>query len=98
MKIIDFHTHVYPDAIARKAADSVRDFYEGMGNPAVDGSVAGLLEKGKAVGTTHFVILPVAMRPDRTRHINDFILEQTAQYDDFIGFWHSPCQNGKHRR
>ena len=86
MKIIDFHTHVYPDAIARKAADSVRDFYEGMGNPDVDGSVDGLLEKGKAVGTTHFVILPVAMRPDRTRHINDFIIGQAQTHEEIYGF------------
>ena len=34
MKIIDIHTHIYPDDIARKATDSVREFY-GIG----DGSI-----------------------------------------------------------
>ena len=66
MKIIDFHTHVYPDAIAPKAAESVRTFY-GLGNPSMNGMVSTLLQEGKKVGTTQYVILPVAMRPERTR-------------------------------
>ena len=27
MKIIDIHTHIYPDDIAQKATDSIRDYY-----------------------------------------------------------------------
>ena len=27
MNIIDIHTHIYPEQIAVKAADSIRDFY-----------------------------------------------------------------------
>ncbi len=85
MEFIDFHTHVYPDAIAPKAADSIRVFY-GFGEKAMDGTVKTLLERGDAAGTHRFVILPVAMRPDRTRHINDFILEQLALEPRFFGF------------
>jgi len=86
LKFIDFHTHVYPDAIAAKAADSVRAFYDGCGNSAIHGTTKMLLERGTMAGTSQFVILPVAMRPDRVRHINDFILEQVAQEPRFIGF------------
>lgn len=85
MKIIDFHTHVYPDAIAPKAADSVRTFY-GLGNDSMNGMVSTLLDRGAAVGTTQYVILPVAMRPDRTRHINDFILDTLKDHPEFLGF------------
>ncbi|MBR2936983.1 MAG: amidohydrolase [Oscillospiraceae bacterium] len=85
MKFIDFHTHVYPDAIAPKAANSIREFYS-LGNDTMDGTVKMLLEKGAAAGTWRYVILPVAMRPDRTRHINDFILETLAQEPTFFGF------------
>ena len=85
MKFIDFHTHVYPDAIAPKAAESIRQFYS-LGNPSMDGTVDMLLQKGLAAGTTRFVILPVAMRPERTRHINDFILEQLKKEPRFFGF------------
>ena len=28
MTLIDIHTHIYPPAIARKAAASIREFYE----------------------------------------------------------------------
>ena len=41
MDFIDFHTHVYPDAIAPKAADSIRIFY-GFGEKAMDGTVKTL--------------------------------------------------------
>ena len=85
MEFIDFHTHVYPDAIAPKAADSIRVFY-GFGMEAMNGTVKTLLERGDIAGTHRFVILPVAMRPDRTRHINDFILEQVASEPRFFGF------------
>ena len=32
MKIIDIHTHVYPDPIAQKATDSIKDFYKLVGD------------------------------------------------------------------
>lgn len=85
MHFIDFHCHVYPDAIAPKAADSIRQFYH-LGEDAMDGRVATLLEHGTQAGVEEFVILPVAMRPDRTRHINDFIISQLAQQPRFYGY------------
>ena len=85
MKFIDFHTHVYPDAIAPKAADSIRIFY-GFGEKTMDGTIKTLLQQGDAAGTQQFVILPVAMRPDRVRHINDFILQAIAEEPRFFGF------------
>lgn len=85
MKLIDIHTHIYPPAIARKAAASIREFYQ-IGTDEMDGTADTLLEKGNEAGIDRFVILPVAMRPDRTRHINDFILEQVAAQPRFLGF------------
>ena len=85
LDFIDFHTHIYPEAIAAKAADNVRDFY-GFGNKEINGTPQMLLERGTAAGTHRFVILPVAVRPDRTRHINEFILSQVAQEPRFFGF------------
>ena len=86
MYFIDFHTHVYPDAIASKAADNVRQFYNGLGNPAIDGSVQTLLERGTKAGVEKFVILPVAVHPSRTRSINNFILEQVESQPRFFGY------------
>ncbi len=85
MKIIDFHTHVYPDAIARKAAGSICDFYalEGGG---MDGTVSTLLERGKAAGICQFVVLPVGLKPNHVGHINDFVAQQCALHPEFYGF------------
>lgn len=85
MHLIDVHTHVYPPAIARKAAASIRDFYQ-LGTDEMDGTSQTLLQKGNEAGIDRFVILPVAVRSDRTRHINDFILEEIAAQPRFIGF------------
>ena len=85
MRFIDIHTHVYPDAVAQKATDSIQDFYELSGG-GMNGTVSMLRDRGAEAGITEFVILPVSVTPERTRHINDFILQQTAQYEDFIGF------------
>ena len=86
MEIIDIHTHIYPDKIARKAADSVRDFYELEGSLKMDGTVEMLLEEGRKAGISRFVVLPVSNTPNRVRSINHFILEQTQLHDNFIGF------------
>ena len=85
MRFIDFHTHVYPDGIAMKAADHIREFY-GFGVPEINGTVDMLLERGTAAGTSEFVILPVATNPAKTRHVNDFILQAVAKEPRFYGF------------
>ena len=84
MKFIDMHTHVYPDAIAAKAARSIRNYYH-LGDD-MDGTIATLLERGSAVGVDHYLILPVAVKPDHVRSINRFTLEQTKEHAWFTGF------------
>ena len=85
MKLFDIHTHIYPAAIAAKAAASIREFYN-LDTHEMDGTADTLLAKGTQASIDRFLILPVAMRPDRTRHINDFILEQLALQPRFLGF------------
>ena len=85
MEIIDIHTHIYPDRIARKATDSVRDFYQIEGSN-MDGTVDMLLRRGEMAGISRYVVLPVSNTPNRVRSINSFILEQTHIHDNFIGF------------
>ncbi len=86
MRIIDFHTHIYPDSVAFKAADDVRAFYDGLGDETVDGRVQTLLEHADNAGITQMAVLPVATKPERTRHINEFILKQAAAQPRFYGF------------
>ena len=43
MKIIDIHTHVYPDKVARKATHSIEEFYQLEGSH-MDGTVEMLAD------------------------------------------------------
>ena len=83
MNIIDIHAHVYPDNIAYKAAESIRQYYQ-IGRD-MDGTPQMLMERGRQAGVTKFVILPVAIRADKVRSINDFIYQQTQEHDCFVG-------------
>lgn len=85
MQIIDIHTHIYPDKIAQKATDSVRDFYQVEGS-GMDGTVDLLLRQGAKAGISRYVVLPVSNTPGRVRSINSFILEQTQLHNCFVGF------------
>jgi predicted TIM-barrel fold metal-dependent hydrolase len=86
MKLIDIHTHIYPDEIAQKAADSIRDFYQIGGSSSTDGTVRMLLERGGQAGISQYVILPVAIRPDRVQGINNFIHQKAQEHDCMIPF------------
>jgi predicted TIM-barrel fold metal-dependent hydrolase len=86
MQIIDIHTHIYPEKIAKKATDSVRDFYQLEGSYDTDGTVEVLLRRGTEAGISRFVVLPVSNTPNRVRSINTFLLEQARTHDNFIGF------------
>ena len=85
MKLIDIHTHIYPGAIADKAAQSIRDFYclEGEG---MDGTADILLKQGRKAGITKYLILPVAVKPEQVSSINQYIYHQTQVQDCFLGF------------
>ena len=83
--VIDFHTHVYPEAIAQKAAHSIEDFYQ-LDGGGMDGTVETLLKRGKEAGISHYVVLPVGLKPTHVRHINEFAISQVAQHPEFTGF------------
>ena len=84
MKFIDMHTHVYPDPSAVKAAKSIRNYYH-LGDD-MDGTISTLLERGGAAGVYHYLILPVAVKPEHVYNINNFIQQTVQQYECFTGF------------
>lgn len=85
MKIIDIHTHIYPDGIARRATESIRDFYDIHGGKMV-GTSLELTERMKLAGIEKCVVLPVAIRPGRVCEINNFIVSELQNHPAFIGF------------
>ena len=84
MRIIDFHTHIYPPKIASKAVSSVGDFYNLKMHGR--GTAGDLIEQGKECGITSYVILPVAVTPHHVEHINNFAAEEVMQHPEFYGF------------
>ncbi len=85
MQIIDFHTHIYPNPIAHKATQSVRDFYHLKGCN-LDGTVEQLFKCGNEAGISRYVVLPVGLKPDHVAHINDYIFLQVQEHSEFVGF------------
>ena len=83
LQIIDFHTHIYPEAVARKAAQSVRDFYQ-IGSGGLSGTVDQLFKSMEQTGTSHSVALAVAIKPVGVDKINDFAASQMQKYPDKI--------------
>ncbi len=71
-RIIDMHTHIFPDALAPAAIAALVAKSEGF---AVyhDGTVAGLVEAMDRTGVDVSVVQPVATKPDQVRPINDWV-------------------------
>lgn len=84
MKIIDMHTHVYPDMIATKAAQNIRNYYHLGEN--MDGTISTLLDRGTQAGVSKYLILPVAVKPDHVHTINLFTRDQMQSHESFVGF------------
>ncbi len=84
MKIIDFHTHIYPESIAKKATNSICDFY-GL-QTKLTGTASVLLERGRKGGISGYVLLPVSVKPEQVHHINQFIAEEIIAHPEFFGF------------
>lgn len=84
--VIDAHCHIYPEAIAEKAAAATAHFYEGL--PAkCKGTVEVLLAEGDACGIDHFVVQSVATKWEQVKSINEFIAREVAKHPKrFTGF------------
>jgi uncharacterized protein len=82
MRIIDCHTHVFPDAIAPAAIASLEA--EGDVSAVYDGTVTGLLATMDRAGVAASVIQPVATKPSQVCSINDWAASVAGER--IIGF------------
>ena len=77
MKITDAHAHIFPEAIARKAAGAIGGFYDGV-EMWGDGTKEVLLANCGRAGVGRCFVHSVATSPKQVRHINDFIAQSAA--------------------
>ncbi len=76
MKLLDFHCHVFPGNIAKRATKAVADFYHtlhGRAAPTQSGSLEDVLLTQKEAGIDLTVLSSSATTPHQVRHINAFL-------------------------
>ncbi len=84
-KVYDFHVHIYPEKIARKAVESVGNYYL-IKMQCEDGTVDELKRRVEGSGITNSLVHSVAVAPRTVQSINNFISEQCAAHPEFVGF------------
>lgn len=69
-RLIDFHTHCFPDAIAHRVIAHLEQQAGGL-KPRTDGTLAATDALMREWGVSHYVIQNIATRPDQQQTIND---------------------------
>ncbi len=83
--IIDAHAHIFPEKIARKATDAIGKFYD-IEMECEEGLSSRLLESGKKIGVSRYLVSSAATTPEQVEHINEFIHAETKLHKEFVGF------------
>ena len=91
IRLIDFHTHAFPDGLAEKAitrllADVVKADMGFDENFYSDGTVKGLSENMSACGVDMSVLLPVATKPTQVEGTNRWAEEAAKETGNIIPF------------
>ena len=80
-KIIDAHTHVFPDKIAARVSENIGAFY-GL-DWFSEASASALLRAGEEIGTCHYLVCSTATVVGQVEHINDFIGTMAREHPEF---------------
>ena len=82
--IIDFHTHIFPDKIARASIESLSKC-SGI-TPHTDGTADGLRKSMEEGGVDLSVILPVVTRPSQFETVNRVAAEISEKGEGLLSF------------
>lgn len=84
-KVINAHCHIYPEKIASKAVDGIKDFYDL--DMSLSGKIDDLINDGSKVGVVHYLVHSVATTPKQVKSINEFISGEVNKHPElFTGF------------
>lgn len=84
LKIIDAHAHIFPKKIAERASKSIGKFY-GI-EMGYNGLVKTLLNNGKKIGVSKYLVCSSATRSGQVSEINDYVRSECDAHPEFIGF------------
>ncbi|MCR5231474.1 MAG: amidohydrolase family protein [Acholeplasmatales bacterium] len=83
-RVIDFHTHIFPDKIASKAIPILEA--NGHVKANTNGTLDGLLESMNNSCVDYSIALPVATSPNQVKSINDFAISVNNKTSKAISF------------
>ncbi|MBR5338436.1 MAG: amidohydrolase family protein [Lachnospiraceae bacterium] len=78
--IIDFHTHVFPETMAKRVVDNMAVATGIM--PYLDGSVGALTDSMARAGVDISILLPVLTKPSQYNTVNNYELSIAHEYEN----------------
>ena len=91
--IIDFHTHIWPDALAGRAMEKLTNASDAYFNPVTDGTLKSLLSRMDEWHIDYSVIQPVVTKSSQIKTVNEFAhsinndAELSKRFVSFGGLW-----------
>ena len=76
--IVDFHTHIFPDKIAKKTIEKLEDIANVKA--FTDGREVSLISSMEEAGVDLSLVLPVVTKPEQFVTINDFAARLNEKY------------------
>ena len=86
MRVIDMHTHIFPDKVARKATVATADYFRLPEPPNHYGTVDELSAALNGAGIAYAMVFSAATTEHQVEHINRYILSETQAHSQFL-----PC-------
>lgn len=77
-KIIDFHTHIFPEQIAGRTIEKLES--AAQVKACADGTLNGLRRSMERAGVQLSIILPVVTKPEQFFHVNQYADELNQEY------------------
>jgi len=78
MRYVDFHTHIFPDKVAKAAMDALAS-ESGRYRPCTDGTLQGLLESMRTADISASVVANIATKPSQMLPILDFCIKVKSE-------------------
>ncbi len=86
MRIIDAHTHIFPDSVAEKATVATAEYFDLPEPPNHHGTVRELDETLAQAGIDYALVFSAATSPRQVKSIHRFLYAQALEHPRFL-----PC-------
>jgi uncharacterized protein len=93
--IIDFHTHIFPDKIAKHAVEHLEKQSKSFAKAVFNGTLNGLLNQMKTLAIDKSVICSIATKPEQVSKANDWSISIKSEKILPLGTLHPNYKNNK---